>query len=169
MSAASAKPEFIEAFRTFMEQTIERDARFGRAVRDDRPDGSVLASRFEILPRLWLELVLRPAIPQLRAGLVTDDRWLNEELEEAIEETGDSMAEFVELGFDEAGLDWPEPVVEHYRDQGKYFCFASALELESLGHLDRQEIRDKVRRMLLGYFAAFENRIRRLRAAAQRA
>lgn len=89
-----------------------------------------------------------------------------QELEERIEETGDTMPEFLELGFDEAGLDWREPQVEHYRDQGKYFCFATPLELKSVRDLDSTEVRERVRAMFEGYYHAFRGAIERLKAAA---
>lgn len=156
----------VTDFRAAIERAFASDARFSRIIRDDRPDGSVLATRFALLDDLWLELTLRPFVPQLRAGIVTVDRWKNEELEERIEETGDTMSEFLELGFDEAGLDWREPQVEHYRDQGRYFCFATGLDLPSLRELLDPATVDKARRMMEGYYHAFRGAIERLKAAA---
>lgn len=156
----------IADFRAAFERHWGGDGRFGASVRDDRPDESVLSTRFAIMDRLWLDLTIRPFIPQIRVGIVTDDRWKNEELEERIEETGDTMPEFLELGFDEAGLDWREPAVEHYRDQGKYFCFATPLELKMIADLMKPEIADRARRMFEGYYQAFGAAIARLKAEA---
>jgi hypothetical protein len=165
MPLSDADRQLIAEFRADLERGVATDARFAGVVRDDRPDDSVLASRFPVLDDVWIELTLRPFVPQLRAGIVTTDRWKNEELEERIEETGDTMSEFVELGFDEAGLEWRAPQVEHYRDQGKYFCFATGVELPGLQALAEPATRDQARRMLEGYYHAFRGAIERLKAA----
>ena len=61
----------------------------------------------------------------------------------------------VELGFEDAGLTWEEPTVEHYRDGGKFFYFATPLTLEDLEDLEQEEVRNKALRMLEGYLLAF--------------
>src|SRR5262245_10751574 len=155
MPLSPADRERIERFRAGFEARRSADRRFGAAVRDDRTDESYLASRFAVGERVWLELAVRPFIPHLRLGIVTDDRWMSEELEQVIEDSGDTMSEFVELGFEEAGLDWPNPTVEHYRDQGKFFYFATALDLDSLTQLDDPKVQDRAARMFEGYFQAF--------------
>lgn len=147
--------DFINHFRTYIEDALAQDDRYGKPQRHDREDGSILATRFEVGPNFWLEVSVRPFIPQLRIGILTDDRWKSEELEDLIESSGDSMVEFVELGFDEAGLDWKDPPVEHFRDGGKYFYFATPLELSELGELHADEPRAKALRMLEGYLIAF--------------
>lgn len=155
----------VERFRDEVERRCAADARFGPARRHDRADGSWLASHFDVAPRLWLELLVRPAVPQVRAGIVTDDRWRNEELEEKIEESGDTMEEFIELGFDEAGLDWVEPPVQHRREDGVHFVFATALELKTLAQLDDAGVRERVWKMFEGYYAAFRAAIEKARVA----
>lgn len=151
----------ITEFRHTIESAAGQLAGFGEMSREDRADGSTLTSRFEVAKRIWIEMVIRPGIPQVRAGIMTDDRWLNEELEEAIEETGDTMPEFIESGFDEVGLEWREPVVEHYRDQGKYFVFATAFEPASLDDLSKPATVDKTLKMLRGYYEAFRKVVQR--------
>ncbi len=153
--AAAVDPGLIERFRAGLEAGLRGDARIRSVLRDDRPDGTVLATRFEVAPQLWIELCLRPHIPQVRAGIVTDSRWLSEDLEQLIEDSGDTMSEFLELGFEEAGLSWPAPPVEHYREQGKYFYFSTGLELRDSSELADPAIADRVRRMFEGYYHAF--------------
>jgi hypothetical protein len=155
MSLTDTHREIIDAFRTWFEEQLAGDERLGRPTRHDRQDGSTLATRWEVAPNLWYELTLRPLIPQARAGVLTDDRWKSEELEQKIEDSGDTMSEFVEAGFDAVELEWPDPVVEHYRDQGRYFYFATALELESPDALGEPATRDKILKMLRGYIYAF--------------
>lgn len=166
MPLTNSDRELIKRIRGEFESHYSADPRFGPPQQLDREDESTLQSRFPVAEKLWIEWCLRPALPQFRAGIMTDDRWLSEELEEAIEETGDTMAEFIESGFEEAGLTWKNPIVEHYRDQGKYFYFATALDLKSLGELTSVEIAEKMRRMFEGYYEAFRGKIEKLRAAA---
>lgn len=164
MPLDAGQREQIRRFREALEQRLAVDARFGPLTRHDREDESTLQSRFAVGPNLWIELCIRPFIPHLRAGVLTDDRWKSEDLEQAIEDSGDSMSEFVEMGFEEAGLTWKEPPVEHYRDQGKYFYFATPLELSSLAQIGDAAIAEKLGRMLEGYYLAFHAAIVKLSA-----
>ncbi|MEK6799694.1 MAG: hypothetical protein AABZ12_12065 [Planctomycetota bacterium] len=145
----------IEAFRVFVEDATAGDDRYGEPSRDDRDDGSMLATRFAVAPNCWLEVGLGPMIPQVRVGVVTTDRWKSEEMEELIESSGDSMEEFVGAGMSEVGLDWEAPPVEHYREAGQYFYFATPLKLDELRDLESDAVRDKTLRMLEGYMIAF--------------
>jgi len=145
----------IEKFRTFIEESAARDDRYGPARRMDREDGSTLATRFQASPKCWFEFAIRPLIPQIRVGFLTNDRWKSEECEQVIEDSGDEMNEYVGSAFEDAGLDWPEPPVEHYREGGEFFYFATPLKLDELADLDTDEVRDKTLRILEGYLIAF--------------
>jgi len=147
--------ERIESFRSYVEGAVEADDRYGKVSRHDRDDGSTMASRFEASESCWFEVAVRPMVPQVRVGFVTNDRWKSEEVEQAIQDSGDSMEEFVESGFSEAGLDWDEPPVEHYREADELFYFATPLVLDDVVDLDETAVRDKVVRMLEGYLIAF--------------
>lgn len=155
MTPSEADKTRVERFRQRIAKALAASPGFGAEERADRADGSVLASRFPVAAQVWIEACVRPAIPQLRAGIVTDSRWISEDLEQAIEDSGDTMPEFVELGFEEAGLDWRSPTVEHYRDQGTHFYFSTGFELASLSELDQEQTFDKLKRMCLGYYEAF--------------
>lgn len=156
MALSDADHRLIESFRDRVETRFRSDGRFAGVTRDDRDDQALLASRLLVAPGLWLEVVVRPFIPQVRAGILTDDRWRNEDLEDKIEESGDTMSEFVELGFFEAGLEWKNPPVEHYREQGRFFCFSTGFEVPALAALGSPETFDRVCRMVEGYFEAFK-------------
>ncbi|UCC29077.1 MAG: hypothetical protein JSU86_12835 [Phycisphaerales bacterium] len=147
--------EKIEDFRTYIEDSVATDDRYGPAQRHDQEDESTLAMRFEAGPSCWFEVVVRPMIPQIRVGFVTDDPMISEEIEQAIQESGGSMEQFVGLGFGEAGLDWGDPPVEHFDEGGEHFYFATALELDEVPDVDLTEIRNKTLRMLEGYLIAF--------------
>jgi hypothetical protein len=157
--------EIIDRFRAWCEQEFGVDERWGAPTRHDREDGSLLATRFKVADSLWLEAALRPQIPQFRAGLVTDDRWTSEDLEQTIEDSGDTMSEFVELGFDEVDLAWTDPIVEHYREGGQYFYFSTGLDLDRLSQLDDAALREKASKMVRGYYEAFREAIEKANAA----
>lgn len=161
MPLSQVDRERIAAFRDALERRYRTDARITEISRHDRDDESTLATRLAVGDKLWLEVTVRPSIPQLRVGIMTDDRWLSEDLEQVIEDSGDEMSEFVEAGFEEAGLTWHEPQVEHYRDQGKYFYFATPLELTSLAQITDATVTEKIGRMLEGYYEAFKPGIRK--------
>lgn len=155
MPVTEADRRTLADFRDWIEAAMHSEPGFDAPSRHDREDGSTLATRWAAGSHLWLELAIRPLLPQVRVGVLTDDRWKSEELEQMIEDSGDSMNEFVEQGFSDCGLDWTEPPVEHYRDQGRYFYFATPLDLGSLEELNTDAVRQKARRMLLGYASAF--------------
>ena len=166
MALSELNKKLVDEFRARVRGRFGGDARVVAVQELDREDGSTLSTRFQVAPHLWLEAAVRPFVPQLRAGILTDDRWANEELEEKIEESGDTMQEFVEMGFEEAGLEWLQPTVEHYRDQGVYFCFATALDLKALEELGSEAVFDKFCRMIEGYAHAFWAAIRKANGAA---
>jgi hypothetical protein len=145
----------VADFRQWMERDLNQAGRFGAPQREDRDDHSTLTTRWKASETLWVEVTVRPLIPQVRVGLVTDNRWISEEMEQAIEDSGDSMCEFVGLGFCDAGLNWDEPGVEHYREKLKWMCFVTPLELAGLDELASPETRGKVRKMVDGYCSAF--------------
>lgn len=157
MSVTASPHKHAERFLSTLESALAGDPRFSGHARHARPDGSTAATRWQSAanPQVWFEIAVRPLIPQIRVGVVTDDRWKSEDFEEKIEESGDTMSEFVELGFDEAGLEWPEPIVEHYREDMKYFYFATAFEPQSLEALGHEAVINRVRRMFDGYYHAF--------------
>ncbi|MFQ5492171.1 MAG: hypothetical protein ACE5GE_15755 [Phycisphaerae bacterium] len=145
----------IDAYRDWLEAALASEERLGPPERIDRPDGSNLATRFAIAPSVWVELAIRPVAGQLQASVLTDDRWISEEMEEAIQDSGDTMQEFVEMGFEDAGLEWIDPPVMHYREAGKLFYFSTPLDIQSLADLNDDALRTKTRQMVQGYCNAF--------------
>jgi hypothetical protein len=157
MAMTEAQRDLVEAFRASFEESYKCDSRFAGSQRRDREDGSTFAIRWASAAnsQVWFEIAVRPLIPQIRVGILTDDRWKSEDLEGKIEESGDTMSEFVEMGFHEAGLNWLEPTVEHYREEMKYFYFATAFEIGDVKELADAAIREKTRQMFEGYHIAF--------------
>jgi len=159
MPLSDAQRQLVRGFRDALETALADDARFRDATREDRPDESTLATRWQAADRVWFEIALRPLIPQVRVAVLTDDRWRSEDWEEKIEESGDSMNEFIGMGMHDAGLDWEEPPVEHYRADLKYFYFTTPLELSRLDDLADPATRDRIRRMFDGYYNAFSEHL----------
>ncbi len=157
MTLISTHCNLVDSFRSALEEGLAGDPRFAKAERVDRPDGAMLATRWPSVenPRVWFEIAVRPGIPQVRVGVLTDDRWKSEDLEGKIEESGDTMGEFVEMGFDEADLTWKDPIVEHFREDMKYFYFATSLDIATLDDLAKDGTRKKIRQMFDGYYYAF--------------
>lgn len=151
----------IQSFRSWLCAEVRRRPEWFGVLSEseprtaDRDDHSTLATRFSAADDTHFEVAIRPGLPAVRVGVATDSRWRNEELEERIEETGDEMEEYIEQAFADVDLDWVEPPVEHYREQQKWFCFVTPLELVSVSELGKPATRDKILRMLAGYWAGF--------------
>ncbi len=157
MAVTAVQRDQVDLFRATFEDAFKGDPRFTGSHRHDREDGSTLATRWQssVNDHILFEISVRPLIPQIRVGILTDDRWKSEDFEGKIEESGDTMSEFVEMGFHEAGLNWLEPTVEHYREEMKYFYFATAFEITDLKELADPAVRKKARQMLEGFHHAF--------------
>lgn len=155
MSVNEEQWRLIADFRGWIEHHVNGTVNWGHAERHDREDGSMLATRWPAGEHVWYEVAVRPLLPQVRVSILTDDRWSSEELEQTIEDSGDTMSEFVELGFETAGLEWPAPPVEHYREHAQFFYFATPLDLTAVTDVADEAIRRKVLQMLEGYYHAF--------------
>ena len=164
MPLSEDEREIIEMFRDYVAGAVAADDRYGPATRHDQEDESTLALRFEPATACWFEVAVRPFLPQIRVAFVTRDQTRSEEIEQAVAEAGGSLEAFVGEAFRDAGLDWPDPPVEHYREPDGLFYFATPLEaVESqelddftgLVDLEHEQIRGRILRMLEGYLIAF--------------
>ncbi len=149
----------IEVFRSGVETLAGMRLGLARLERHDRRDHWTMATRWPIDRRWWLELAVRPTVPQIRVAVVTDDPMRSRDAEAMISESSLTSREFIGLAFKNAGLIWPEPPVEHYRESADRFCFATPLDLVSLDELAGEAIRDKVLKMLDGYHRCLTGRI----------
>ncbi len=159
MTLSPEQVDVVNGFREWIENVLSEGNRFGGVDRVDRDDASTLASRWLFEEEVWYEVAIRPLLPQVRVGVMTTDRWKSEDFEQMIEDSGDTMQEYVESGFDAVDLEWTDPPVEHYRDQGKYFYFATPLDLRDIHELADEEVREKIRLMFEGYHRAFTGQI----------
>lgn len=151
--------DLIEVFRCGVETLVGTRLGLPQLERHDRPDHWVMASRWPIDRHWWLELAVRPTVPQIRVAAVTDDTMCSRDAETMISESSLTLREFIGLGFHDAGLAWPEPPVEHYREDAERFCFATPLDLASLEDLRGEAMREKVLKMLDGYHRSFTGRV----------
>lgn len=155
MALTATQAQAVEKFRTWMDGELARAGGFGAPQRADRPDGSTLTTRYPLERKLFLEVTVRPLLPQVRVGIVTDDRWRSEELEEGIETSGDNMSEYLEVAFSEAGLDWENPPVEHYRHEGIWYSYVTPVDLKSPDDLGGEALRAKLMKMIQGYMHSY--------------
>jgi hypothetical protein len=146
--------ERIESFRAYVEDSLASDDRYGPAVRHDEPERYRFASRWTVAPSCWFEMSINASPPEIRVTFMTSEAARNESIEASIQESGQKTDDYVGNAFEDAGLDWPSPVVEHL-PQDNLFAYSTTLRLEELRDLDDDEIRDRVLRMLEGYMIAF--------------
>ncbi len=149
----------MHAFREQVERQLAREPGFGAVSRHDRLDRPGLVTRWLADKRVWYELDVRPTLPQVRVGMLTDDAYRSRDFEGLIADSGDTLQELIELGFATAGLTWHEPPVEHYCELGRFFYFATPVDLESLDELGDKALPDRICRMLKGYHLAFTGRV----------
>ncbi len=144
--------DIVDHFREFIEDVVGGDERYGEPARVNA--GGVMGSRFVVTDECWLEAVVRTGIPEVRVGFVTADPAVRDGITEMLADAGQTMAIFVGAGFEEAGLDWPNPTVDSAAAAGE-FSFTTPFPIEELSDLQSDDVRDKVLRMLEGYLIAF--------------
>ncbi len=152
--------EIIDAFHTYIEDSLTSDDRYGPPHRQDGDDGATLATHFQAGPSCWLTVTVCPKTAQVQVGFLSRDDETREVIEQTIQEADVAVEDFVGHGFAEAGLDWKHPPVEHNSEANdeqcpSYCCFATPLDVDELADLDSEEIRNKTLRMLEGYLIAF--------------
>ncbi|MFQ5590281.1 MAG: hypothetical protein ACE5HE_03865 [Phycisphaerae bacterium] len=155
MPLSEGDSELLYGFLAYIEGSVEGDDRYGRVSRVSNSDGSTIASRFEAGPHGWLEVAVHAAVPSVRVAYLTLGEALASEVEQAIRDAAGTPSAHISESFREAGLDWPDPPVEHGQLPGEYSYFATSLDIDDLGDLDFNDVRGKVVRMLEGYLIAF--------------
>lgn len=158
-SRAGSDPAVIESFRFEVESRAGARLGLPAATRHDRDDHWIMATRWPLARRWWLEMAVRPSLSQVRVGMVTDDGDRSRDAEHMIADSSLTIREFVGLAFKAAGLEWPEPPVEHYREGADRFCFITPLDLDSLDDLADERVCEKTVRMLDGYRRCFLGRM----------
>lgn len=111
--------------------------------------GEVLVA-FGPAPNVALYAAVRHPGTSIRVGFAAKDRWINEEVEEAVESIGGDMNEFIEEGM-EADEDL-QFKVQHFHEAG-WFHFASDVNGPP-GFCDTAEGRDLIWYYLDGYARA---------------
>lgn len=126
-----------------------------RKVDGEGRQGDSLSLRLYTDTRTWLEVSILPAAAKLRVGLATESRVRNEEGEQLIEDSKETMDGFLELGLADAGYEDELYSMEHFHDSG-IFYFASHLDLPHMEGLNSPELRERAKHLLEGYATAFE-------------
>lgn len=154
MPLSTEDRERIEAFRSYIEDYVAPDDRYGPAVRQDREARMWFASRFEMAPRCWFEVGVDAAAPRVRVAFLTSDAERKAMMEEAIAESGGGPSQYLAGAIADAGLDWPEASLEQSTDDG-LFCYATHVKIDELRDLDNDNLRDNTLRILEGFVLAF--------------
>lgn len=147
----------IDAFLDYVTDFSDSDDRYGSAVRIERKDESLFATRFEVGPSAWIEVSVWPAAKEVRIGFVTDEPGGGDEIVEAVEAGDATLTEALTVSIQDAGLEWAEPPIEQGSDSDEEFRISTALEFEELTDLDVGflDIRDKTIRLLEAYHNVF--------------
>lgn len=145
----------IDDFRGWIEPAVSGFLQVSDFDRHDLGDSSLLLTRWPAGRHYWYEIAIRPFLPQVRAGMMTDDSFRSRDLEDLISDSGDTMQEFVVRGFEWAGLVWSGPPVEHYREQGLRYYFSTPMDLRSIDQLSNEAFRARTLKVLAGYRYAF--------------
>jgi len=159
MALREREKRFIERFRSAIESYALGELFGGSAARMDREDGSWLSSRFPAEPHLWYVLTIQPFLEQFQIGLVTDDPDRSKDFERMIADTGLTCAEFVQLGFEAAGLRWQDPPVQHFRDHRNEFFYWTPVDVACLDVLEDHGTVRKAEQMLRGYYLVFSGQV----------
>jgi len=156
---SEAEGKTIEEFRDWLAVIARQEVEAVGTVRKVDGEGEHADSRAVRLytdVHLWLEVNVLPGLSKLRIGLATDDRPTNEDAEQVIEDSRESLDEFLELGLADAGYEDEEGhSMEHFHDSGVFY-FATHLDMVSIDSLVDDELREKAKRLVEGYAAAFE-------------
>lgn len=149
----------VEDFRDWIAATARQEVEAIGTVRKvdgegEHPDSRAVRLYTDV--HLWIEVNILPGISKLRVGLATDDRSTNEDAEQVIEDSRESLDEFLELGLADAGHEDEEGhSMEHFHDSGVFY-FATHLDMVGLDSLVSDGLRGEVKRLVEGYAAAFE-------------
>lgn len=154
MPVTAEDRERIESFRAYIEDSLATDDRYGPSVRHDEAERQRFATRWTVAPSCWFEVAISAKPPGVRASFLTDDAERNAAVESAIAESGQPTDEYTGNAFQDAGLDWPSPAIDH-SPLDNLFAYSLAIPLEELRDLEDDEIRDRVLRVLEGYMIAF--------------
>ncbi|MDA0838544.1 MAG: hypothetical protein O3B01_16625 [Planctomycetota bacterium] len=153
--------EIVDAFRDWIARTAREKVPAVGTTRKVDGEGEYqdsLALRLYTDTQLWLEVNILPGESILRVGLASDDRTMNEDAEQLIEDSKDPMDEFLELGLADAGYEDEEGHrMDHFRESG-IFYFATSLPLPDIASL-QGELREQAMRLVEGYATAFEELI----------
>lgn len=146
--------ERVEAFRTYVEDSVAADDRYGPGARQDEPAASRFATRWTVAPACWFEVAVTARPPQLKISFLTDDRDRIEAIDAEVAEVGVTIDEYLRGSFEEAGIDGDLPLIERF-PHDNLFCYSATINLEELRDLDDEAIRDRTIRILEGFMIAF--------------
>ncbi|MFQ5895173.1 MAG: hypothetical protein ACE5JJ_05085 [Nitrospinota bacterium] len=114
-----------------------------------------LELRLRVAERVWYEMTAFEEEGRLRVGLALSDRIANEAIEQAILDSKDTLSEFCEAGFDDAGEEEPHEV-KHFHDGNFRFCVELPCDEARFGE---GEFYAQSLRVLEGLYDAFQEHV----------
>jgi len=161
MAITSEQSEIVDAFLDFLDGEFSGDERYGPAERYERKDESARALRFALGPNCWIEAAVRPDVPEVRVGFVTDERSIFDEIVNLLADAEETPSENLERALTDSGLPWEDPVVEQETIDERVHRFSTPLKLEALDDLDLvfMKVRGKIPKMIEAYLIAFGSAI----------
>lgn len=159
MSLSDEQRKIIDEFLNWVAATARQKVPLVGTTRKVEGQGDFsecLVMRLYTDTRTWLEVNFLVSEPKLRIGLATDSRTRNEEGEQLIEDSKDTLDEFLELGLADAGYEDDVYKMEHFHESG-IFYFATHLDSENIEAFAEEDgIRQKAMQLVEGYALAFE-------------
>ncbi len=161
MAITSEQNEIVDAFLDFLDGEFSGDERYGPSERYDRKDESSRALRFSLGPNCWIEAAVRPNVPEVRVGFVTDERMIFDEIVNLLADAEETPSQNLERAMADSGISWEEPVVDQETIDERFHRFSTAFTLEALDDLDLgfMKVRSKVPKMIEAYLIAFGSAI----------
>ncbi len=135
-----ANPQ-IEQFQRWLEESYAGDERFHDVTRASAA-GADAGVRLEVAPGSYYEVLVRPAVPDVRVGYLTIDRALN-----------DSLDELMEVELDDRGE--PPAAMEHFFERPA-FCYVTSLPLAAPEALSSPELRGRIQHLIDASYVLFQ-------------
>ena len=154
MSWTASDRRQLDDFRDWLVELFGGEERFITVQEESSEEDESFSVLLESGDRAWYEVAIPPQGDGVRIGFATQNRPLNESIEQGILDTGDSPSEFLDDRMsDVVELEEP-PEMDHFFDTA--FRFTTTIPIASLTELGTEAIREQVQQLVEGYYAAFQ-------------
>jgi hypothetical protein len=143
----------VEQFQRWLEEKYAGDERFSGT---HGVPGAAAGVRMEAGENSYYEIAALPDQRELRVGFMTSDRSLNETIEQAILDSGDTLEELMEVELDDLGEE-PAPMIHYFERPA--FCYSARLSLEDPSQLGSTDVRRRVGHVLDACYTLFQEHV----------